>query len=324
MSTEGGKRAVIAAMLANLGIAIAKFVAWLITGSASMLSEAIHSVADTCNQVLLLFGGKHSRRGESRMHQFGYGRVRYVYGFVVAVVLFMIGGVFSLYEGVHKIQHPEPVKDPLVAFIVLGIAIVLEGLSFRTAFRESNKARGRMSLRQFVRAARQPELPVVLLEDAGALTGLVFALFGVSMATITGNGTWDGVGAMSVGVLLVIIAIFLIVEMASMLVGESALPEQEAAVREAIVGTPGVTAVIHMRTQHVGADELLVAAKIGVERGVSAEDVANTIDAAEQRMRAVVPEARYVYLEPDILRATGVPPAEFPLPPDRRTGDRNG
>lgn len=317
MSTEGGKRAVIAAMLANSGIAVAKFVAWGITGSASMLSEAIHSVADTCNQVLLLFGGRHSRRGESRMHQFGYGRVRYVYGFVVAIVLFMIGGVFSLYEGIHKLQHPEPVNDPLVAFIVLGVAIVLEGLSFRTAFRESNKARGKLSLRQFIRAVRQPELPVILMEDAGALTGLVFALFGVSMATITGNGKWDGVGAISVGVLLVVIAIFLMMEMASMLVGESALPEQETLIREAIVGTPGVTAVIHMRTQHVGADELLIAAKIGVQEGVTAEDVAHTIDAAEVRMRAAVPEARYVYLEPDILRPSGPPPSEFPLPPDR-------
>lgn len=316
MSTEGGTKAVIAAMLANMGIAVAKFVAWAITGSSSMLSEAIHSVADSCNQMLLLFGGKRSKKGESSTHQFGYGRVRYVYAFVVAIILFLIGGLFSLYEGLHKFQHPEDVKDPIVAFVVLGVAIVLEGFSFRTAIIESNKARGERNMGEFVRSVRQPELPVILLEDLGALVGLVFALFGVGMATVTGDGRWDGVGAMAVGTLLVVIAIFLAFEMASMLVGESALPEQEAAIRARIAETPGVTSVIHMRTQHVGPDELLVAAKIGVEDASTGQSIARTIDQAEAGIREAVPEARYIYLEPDILRPSGPPPATFPMPPD--------
>lgn len=303
MSTEGGTKAVVAALFANLGIAVAKFVAWSVTGSSSMLSEAIHSVADSCNQMLLLFGGKRAKKGESATHQFGYGRVRYVYAFVVAIILFLIGGMFSLYEGLHKFQHPEDLNDPTVAFIVLGVAIVLEAFSFRTAIKESNRARGDRSLRQFIRAVRQPELPVILLEDAGALVGLVFALFGVTMATVTKDGRWDGIGAMAVGLLLVVIAIFLAFEMASMLVGEAALPEQDAAIRAAMAGTAGITAVIHMRTLHVGPDDLLVAAKVGVEDVSTGIAVAETIDRAEAQIRAAVPEARYVYLEPDILRA---------------------
>ena len=242
MSTEGGAKAVLAALIANLGIAVSKFVAFALTGSSSMLSEAIHSVADSGNQVLLLVGGKRARRTADVTHQFGYSRVRYVYAFVVAIILFLVGGLFSLYEGFHKFTHPEELRDVQIAVAVLLIAIGLEGFSFRTAMREANKSRGGRSLLRFVRDARQPELPVVLLEDTGALIGLVFALFGVSMATITGDGRWDGLGAMAVGTLLVVIAVFLGFEMSSMLVGESALPEQEQAIRVAVVAagfTPG-------------------------------------------------------------------------------------
>ena len=302
MSTEGGTKAVIAAMAANIGIAISKFVAFFLTGSSSMLSEAIHSVADSGNQVLLLVGGKRAGRPADAVHQFGYSRVRYVYAFVVAIILFLVGGVFSLYEGFHKFHHPEELRDVGIAIGVLLVAIVLESLSFRTAIREARKSRGRRSLFRFVRDARQPELPVVLLEDFGALIGLMFALIGVGMATITGDGRWDGLGAMAVGTLLVVIAVFLAFEMASMLVGESALPEQEAAIAQALAAAELVDRVIHMKTLHVGPDELLVAAKVAIGGDDSAATIAAGIDEAERAIRSAVPTARYIYIEPDLDR----------------------
>lgn len=303
MSTAGGMRAVIAALLANLGIAIAKFVAFLFTGSSSMLSEAIHSVADSGNQVLLLIGNRRAKRPADEHHNFGYGRRRYVYGFVVAIVLFLVGGLFSLYEGWHKWQHPEPLNDWWIAVVVLLIAIALESFSFRTAIREANRSRGRRSLFGFVKAARQPELPVVLLEDAGALVGLLFALMGVGLAVVTGDGRFDAMGAMAVGALLVVIAFFLAMEMAAMLVGESALPEEVAAIHAALAGAPGVVRVIHLRTLHVGPDELLVAAKIAVAQNDTGREIAEQIDAAERAIREAVPTARYIFLEPDLLRS---------------------
>lgn len=304
MSSEGGTKAVIAALAANLGIAVSKFVAFAITGSSSMLSEAVHSVADSGNQVLLLFGGKRSRRNASERHQFGYGRVRYLYGFIVSIVLFLVGGVFAVYEGTHKIQHPEAVGDTRVALGVLLVAIVLEGLSFRTAIREANHARGDRSLLAFVRDSRQPELPVILLEDAGALIGLVFALIGVTLATVTGDARWDGMGAIAIGTLLVCIAVFLAAEMSSLLVGEAAIPAEEQAIRDALVAAPLVRRLIHLRTLHVGPDELLVAAKIAVDPASTAEQIAAGIDAAELALRERVPSAKYVFLEPDLDRSS--------------------
>jgi len=302
VSTEGGIRAVIAALIANLGIAIAKFIAFLFTGSSSMLSEAIHSLADSGNQVLLLVGNKRAKKGADEHHNFGYGRRRYVYGFIVAIVLFLVGGLFSLYEGFHKFQHPEPLTDWWIAVLVLLVAIGLESYSFRTAVREANRSRGKRSMVKFVRDARQPELPVILLEDAGALVGLIFALLGVGLAVITGDGRFDAIGAMAVGTLLVVIAIFLAMEMTTMLVGESALPEQVIAIREALEGSPGVLRVIHLRTLHVGPDELLVAAKIAVAHGETGAEIAQDIDDAEAAIRAAVPTAVYVFLEPDLDR----------------------
>ncbi len=307
MSTEGGTKAVVAALAANTGIAITKFGAFVVTGSSSMLSEAIHSVADAGNQVLLLVGGRRSLRAADEQHQFGYGRVRYVYAFVVSIVLFCLGGLFSLYEGIHKFRDPEELTSPTVAFVVLGIAIVLEAFSFRTAIREANKSRGSKSMWQFVREARQPELPVILLEDAGALVGLVFALFGVTMATVTGDGRWDGIGAIAIGSLLLVIAVFLAREMSSMLVGEGAVPEQTAAIHAALESEPLVARVIHLRTLHTGPDEILVAAKIAVEHGDSAARVAAAIDGAERRVRDAVPQCRWIYLEPDLDRVESSP-----------------
>ncbi|TAK69136.1 MAG: cation diffusion facilitator family transporter [Actinomycetota bacterium] len=302
MSTEGGTKAVLAALVANLGIAVSKFVAFVITGSSSMLSEAIHSVADSGNQVLLLIGGRRARRAADRQHQFGYGRTRYVYGFIVAIVLFLVGGVFAIYEGVHKIQHPEELTSPTVAIVVLLVAIVLESFSFRTAYREASKSRGSRSLFGYIRAARQPELPVVLLEDAGALVGLVFALVGVVVAAITGNGVYDGIGSMAIGTLLVVIAVFLSFEMSSMLVGESALPEEEARIRTALETEDLVDRVIHLRTLHVGPDDVLVAAKIAIAGDDTGAQIAAGIDAAERAVRSAVPAARYIFLEPDLDR----------------------
>jgi cation diffusion facilitator family transporter len=265
-----------------------------------MLSEAIHSVADSGNQLLLLVGGRRARRAADEQHQFGYGRTRYVYAFVVSIILFLLGGLFSLYEGWHKIHAPEKLSDPTIAFVVLGVAIALESFSFRTAIKEANQSRGSRSLFRYVRDARQPELPVVLLEDAGALLGLVFALVGVGMATVTGDGRWDGIGALAIGSLLLVIAIFLAVEMSSMLVGESAVPEQTDAIRVALAESPMVRRVIHLRTLHVGPDEILVAAKIATDPDQRADDLAAAIDQAEVRIRAAVPQAVYIFIEPDI------------------------
>ncbi len=295
-------KAVVAALAANLGIAVSKFVAFAFTGSSSMLSEGIHSVADSGNQILLLIGNKRSKKAADAHHPFGYGRRRYVYGFIVSIVLFLVGGVFSLYEGLHKWQHPEGLEDWWIAVLVLLVAIGLESMSFRTAIKEANLSRGKRSLFRFVRDARQPELPVILLEDAGALVGLVFALLGVGLAVITGNGRFDAVGAMAIGSLLVVIAIFLSIEMTAMLVGEAALPEEVEAIRTALESSPGVERVIHLRTVHVGPDELLVGAKIAVKHSNTGREIAEAIDEAEAALRTAVPTARYVFLEPDIDR----------------------
>lgn len=302
MSTEGGTRAIIAALCANLGIAATKFVAFALTGSSSMLAEAIHSLADSGNQLLLLVGGRRAQRAATPEHPFGYGRSRYVYAFIVSIVLFSVGGLFALYEAWHKWEHPEPITAwRWVPILVLVIAIGLEGFSFRTAVRESNHLRGRRSWLSFIRTAKAPELPVVLLEDAAALIGLLFALFGVSLTLITENGRWDALGTAMIGALLVTVAAVLAIEMNSLLIGESASVEHVKAIEAAIPGD-GVARVIHMKTLHLGPDELLVAAKIAVTGADSAAHVAEAIDAAEARIRAAVPIARVIYLEPDIDR----------------------
>jgi cation diffusion facilitator family transporter len=303
MSASGGTRAVIAALLANLGIAVTKFVAFALTGSSSMLAEGIHSVADSGNQVLLLIGGKRSRRAPTAQHPFGYGRERYIYAFIVSIVLFSVGGLFALYEGVHKVQHPEPIdKWQWVPLVVLAIGITLESLSFRTAIGEANHLRRGVGWVSFIRHARAPELPVILLEDFGALIGLVFALFGVGLTLITDNGVWDGVGTLGIGALLVSIAIVLAIETKSLLIGEAATPEQVAAITDALDAAPGLDRVIHLRTMHLGPDDLLVAAKVATAAGSSATDIARAIDDAEARIRTAVPIARVIYVEPDIDR----------------------
>lgn len=303
MSAEGSTRAIITALGANLGIATTKFVAFLLTGSSSMLAESIHSVADSSNQALLLIGGKRARRDATEEHPFGYGRERYIYAFIVAIVLFSLGGLFALYEAWHKIRDPHGITAwHWVPIGVLLVAIVLESVALRTAVRESNRSRGKASWVQFVRRSKSPELPVILLEDAGALIGLVFALAGVGLTLITGNGVWDGLGTAAIGVLLTAIAIVLAAEVKSLLIGESASAEQVRLIREAIVASRDVPAVIHMRTMHLGPEELLVAAKVAVDLRDDAREVAQAINDAEERIRRAVPIARLIYLEPDVLR----------------------
>ncbi|MFJ9557361.1 cation diffusion facilitator family transporter [Nocardiopsis sp. NPDC101807] len=309
MSVEGSTKAVVTALVANLGIAVTKFVAYVLTGSSSMLAESIHSVADSSNQALLLIGGKRARRGATEEHPFGYGRERYIYAFVVAIVLFSVGGLFALYEAWHKISHPEPITEwQWVPVAVLVIAIGLESMAMRTAVKESNAVRGKASWVEFVRRAKAPELPVILLEDAGALLGLVFALLGVSLTLITGNGLWDGLGTAAIGVLLVVIAVVLAAEVKSLLVGESATRENVLAIRSAIESVEDVDRLIHMRTLHVGPEELLVAAKVAVDARDDAGRVTRAIDEAEERIRASVPIATLIYIEPDLFRtAPGSP-----------------
>ncbi|MFJ8674032.1 cation diffusion facilitator family transporter [Streptomyces sp. NPDC093589] len=316
MSASGGTKAIVAALGANLAIAVAKFVAFAFSGSSSMLAEGVHSIADSGNQGLLLLGGKKAKRAATAEHPFGYGRERYIYGFLVSIVLFTIGGVFALYEGYEKIHDPHALDNWIWPVGVLVFAIIAEGFSFRTAINESNQLRGKQTWAQFVRRAKAPELPVVLLEDFGALVGLVLALCGVGLTLATGNGIWDGIGTMCIGALLVLIALVLAAETKSLLLGEAAGPEQVAKIRAAVVDGEVVTRIIHMRTLHLGPEELLVAAKIAVQHDDTATQVADAINAAEARIREAVPIARVIYLEPDIYReavaAAGNDPAKDP------------
>jgi cation diffusion facilitator family transporter len=300
MSASGGNKAIIAALAANLGIAATKFVAWGFSGSSSMLAEGVHSLADSGNQLLLLLGGRRSKKEADREHPFGYGRERYVYAFVVSIILFSVGGMFSLYEGVNKLQHPHPIEVWWLPILVLIIAIGLEGFSLRTAVHESRQHKGSLSWVQFVRRAKAPELPVVLLEDVAALIGLVLALIGVGLSVITGNGLWDAIGTLAIGVLLIVVAIVLGIETKSLLVGEGASDADLAAIEAAILAGMEVERIIHMKTLYLGPDELLVGAKLAVHGEARLADVAAAIDVVESRIRAAVPAARVIYIEPDV------------------------
>ena len=304
MAHEGSMKAIIAALLANLGIAATKFIAYVFSGSASMLAESVHSLADSGNQLLLIIGGRRARREASPEHPFGYGRSRYVYAFIVSVVLFTVGGVFSIYEGLDKLSHPHELTNVWLPILVLSIAIVLESFSLATAVRESKKVKGKQSWMAFIKHAKAPELPVVLLEDLAALLGLFFALCGVGLSVITGNPIFDAYGTLAIGALLVVVAVILGLEMGSLLIGEGAQADEVAAIRQALLSTQGVTAVIHMKTLYVGPEELMVAAKIGIQANSSGQEIAAIINAAEKAMREKLPVARLIYLEPDILQTT--------------------
>jgi cation diffusion facilitator family transporter len=317
VSAEGGTRAVIAALIANAFIALTKFGAWLLTGASSMLAEAIHSVADSGNQVLLLVGGRRSQRRATAEHPFGYGRERYIFGFIVSVVLFSVGGLFALYEAYHKWHemqegHPDELLESKwwwVPIVVLVAAIIAESFSFRTAIRESNKTRGKQRWSRYIRAAKAPELPVILLEDFAALVGLVFALFGVGMTLLTHNGIFDVIGTAMIGLLLVAVAITLAIETKSLLLGEAASPAAVARIERALTETPGVERIIHMKTLHLGPEEVMVAAKIAVVPCDTAVEVTETIDRAEVNIREAEPMVTALYLEPDIYDPNYAPAA---------------
>ena len=302
---EGSRKAIAAAFLANLGIALAKFAGFAVTGAASLLAEAIHSVADTGNQALLFLGGRRARRRPTAEHPFGFGRERYFWAFIVALMLFSLGGLFAVVEGIDKLVYPHELESFPIALAVLLVALVLEGLSFRTAVRQATDVRRGASWWQYIRRSKSPELPVVLLEDTGALLGLFLALVGVSAAQVTGNSRWDALGSIGIGILLGVIAITLATEMKSLLIGESASSHLEDAIRSAIIDGVEVQRVIHLRTMHLGPDELLVAAKLEID-APSVPDLARAIDAAEARVRASVPIACVIYFEPDVYRHEAV------------------
>jgi cation diffusion facilitator family transporter len=302
MSHAGNSKAVVAACAANAGIAIAKIVGFALTGASSMLAEAVHSLADTGNQALLLFGQRRGQREASAKHPFGYARERYFWSFIVAMVLFALGSVYAIYEGIHRLLHPKPLESPVIALAILGVAVVLESWSFRTALREARALRGAQGWLEFIRRTKAAELPVVLLEDAGALFGLVVALIAVALASLTGDARFDGIGSIVIGVLLGVIALLLSFEMQSLLIGESADPEVEEQIRGALVGSPDVKRVIHMRTVHLGPDDLMVAAKLEFESTLTAAMLCERINGAENAVRKAVPMTRLLFIEPDVFR----------------------
>jgi len=306
----GNRKAILAALFANAGIAVAKFAGWAVTGAASMLAEGVHSVADSCNQALLLWGGASSQREPTDEHPFGFARERYFWSFVVALVIFSLGGLFAMYEGIHKVLDPHEVRSPEIAAGILLLGIVLEGFSFRTAVVESLKTKGQRSWWAFIRDTKNPELPVVLLEDLGALLGLVIALAGITLAAWTGDARYDAAGSIAIGVLLCVFAAVLASEMRSLLIGEAASKPDRDAIRAALAATEGVDQVIHMRTQHFGPDQLLVALKVQFDRGLSVEDLARAIDEAEERIRQSVASASLIFIEPDIYSSERASQAE--------------
>jgi cation diffusion facilitator family transporter len=304
MSASGSNKAIFAALAANLGIAATKFVAAGFSGSGSMLAEAIHSLADSGNQVLLLVGGRKAAREATENHPFGYGRQRYIYAFMVSIVLFSIGGLFSVYEGIQKLQHPHELEVFWLPLTVLGISIILESFSLRTALREVASDRGELSLIQYIRHAKAPELPVVVLEDIAALVGLVLAFLGVGLTALTHNAVFDALGTLAIGALLIAVAVVLGAETSSLLIGEGATRRDYDLIIGALEQTDGVQSVIHSKTLYLGPDELMLAAKIAVDPNVTASEIALLIDRAEEHIRAAVPATRVIYLEPDVLRAS--------------------
>lgn len=306
MSTGGGKKAIVAAFSADAGITVAKYIGAFLTGSASMLAEAVHSTADTANQGLLLLGRRRAEQAPDDLHPFGYGRNRYFYSFIVALVIFLLGALYAIDEGITKIRHPERLDDPIIAIVILLVALALESYSLATARRESAALKGRTSWWKFIRTTRNPELPVVLLEDTGALIGLLFAFLGVGLTMLTGSAVWDGIGTLLIGGLLLVIAIVLIVEMKSLLIGEGATPEEDRLIRAGLVDGTRIDRVIYLKTQYLAPDDLLVATKVSIVPGLGIAEVAAAIDDAEERVRAAVPNARDIYIEPDLYRARSV------------------
>ncbi|HAY51212.1 MAG TPA: cation transporter [Acidimicrobiaceae bacterium] len=301
MAATGGTRTIVTALIANFTISIAKFFGFVITSSSAMLAEAVHSLADTSNQALLLLGKKRSKKSPSAERPFGFGRERFFWAFVVSIVLFSLGSMYAVYEGIEKIRHPHEIESLWWALAILLFAMVMEAYAFQTAVKESRLYKGNHSWKSFIRRSRIPELPVVLLEDFGALMGLVFAFVCVLIADVTGNAIWDGIGTLSIGILLGLIAIILAIETKSLLIGEGALPEQSMRIENAIISSPEVSSLIDMRTEYLGPETLLVAAKIEFSGETSPSDISADVDTIENRIREVEPLAKIIYLEPGSL-----------------------
>lgn len=300
MSASGGTKAIIAAFLANLGIAITKFIAWAFSGASAMLAEGVHSLADAGNQILLLIGGKRAQRAPSKQHPFGYGRVRFIYAFVVSIILFAAGGVFSIVEGVNKLQNPHPLEVWWLPMLVLTIAIVLESFSLRTAIRESNPIRGKATWVEFIRHSKAPELPVVLLEDLAALLGLSFAFVGVGLTALTGLSVFDAVSTLFIGALLVVVAVILGIQVKGLLIGEGASDQDVAKIESALLEGSDIDRIIHMKTLYLGPDEFMIGAKVSVSPKLTVRELAVIVNHAEKRIRAAVPAAAVIYIEPDV------------------------
>jgi cation diffusion facilitator family transporter len=292
-------RAILYAFIANAGIALAKtWAAWL-TGSGSMLAEAIHSYADTGNQVLLFLGLRQSTRPPDHEHPLGYGKLSYFWSFIVAVLLFSMGGLFSIYEGFHKLQHPEPLTQIWVAQLVLVFAIVLEGFSLLGCLREIGKIRLGRSFKAWLKHTRSSELVVVLGEDIAALLGLVIALCFLSLASLTDNTMYDAFGSISIGVVLLVVSVFVALRVRSLLVGRSADPMIQEAINNIIGQEPDIEKVFNTITMQFGPDTML-AAKIKLRSGMDIDAAVDSINALERRLKAEIPNLEWCFIEPDV------------------------
>lgn len=298
-SQESTVRAILYAFLANLGIAFAKtWAAWL-TGSGSMLAEAIHSYADSGNQVLLFLGLRQAQKPPDVEHPMGYGKVSYFWSFVVATLLFSVGGLFSIYEGIHKLSHPEPLSQAWVALLVLGFAIVLESFSLAGCLREIGHIRGERSFREWLKHTRSSALVVVFGEDVAALLGLALAFIFVSLAAATGVSTFDAVGSICIGIVLIVISGFLFMRVQSLLVGRSADPMIQGLIGEVINDDPNIERVLNTITMQMGPETML-AAKIKLRSGIDLETAIECINALERVLKQRIPELKWCFIEPDI------------------------
>lgn len=299
------KAAVLAALLANVGVGISKFIAFLLTGASSMLAEAVHSVADSSNQILLLIGGRQSKQKPTRSHPFGYGRVHFLYAFMVSIVLFSLGGLFAVAQGVSKIKNPDALQSPLVAYGVLVVAIALEAWALRTVLSEARRFKPKhQSWWQYMQRTKSVNHVVLMLEDSAALIGLGLAAGGISLSLLTGNPIWDGVATLLIGGLLVAVATILFHEVKSLLIGEAADPAIENEMLQIILSVEGVDRVVDLKTLYIGPAELFIAMKVTVGSEDNAATVAWTIDEIEARLRKAFPAAEMIYVEPDLYKTS--------------------
>lgn len=293
---------IIQSLVANLIIAVAKGVAAVFTRSGAMLAETLHSLADCGNQLLLLLGVRLSRRPPDEKHPLGYGRSLYFWSFMVALLLFTGGGVFSLYEGLHKLGHPEAVENPWLGVAILGFSLVIEGWATISNITEMNRRRGELPFFQYLRESKDSDLVVVFGENSAAVLGLALALVALGLASVTGDPRWDAIGTLAIGVVLIGVAVFLAIEVKSLLVGEAADPAITRAVEALAVEDPKVTRVLRLITVQQGPGEVLVAMKLGFLSGMTFEEVSATINGFETRLRARCPEVKWSFVEPDVPR----------------------